>query len=230
MAYWLVMPAAGSGQRFGSGIPKQYAPLAGRTVIEHSLAPFLSDDGCRGIVVAIASADDRWGSISGNLPRVAAVVGGAERSRSVRNGLAALAERAAADDWVAVHDAARPCLTTVLRDKLLSAATTHTVGALLAVRVADTLKREGDGVVESTIDRSRLWAAQTPQVFRYRDLCQALDSAFAAGRNPTDEAQAIEWTGRRPLLVEGSADNLKITAATQLRLAEAILAGAVACE
>jgi len=179
--------------------------------------------------VAIASADDRWGSISGSLPHVAAVTGGAERSRSVRNGLAALAERAAADDWVAVHDAARPCLTPMLRDKLLSAAMTHPVGALLAVRVADTLKREADGVVESTIDRSHLWAAQTPQVFRYRDLCQALDSAFAAGRAPTDEAQAIEWIGRRPLLVEGSVDNLKITSVVQLRLAEAILAGAAAC-
>jgi len=138
------------------------------------------------------------------------------------------------EDWVAVHDAARPCLEIALRDRVLENARCDEAGALLAVPLADTIKRAGhaigaafaaaDRVAETTVDRSGLWAAQTPQVFRHGELSAALDAAFASGRVPTDESQAMEWAGRRPRLVEGSPRNLKITSPLQLSIAEALLA------
>ena len=250
MRYWLVMPAAGSGRRFGAASPKQYAELAGRTVIEWALAPFLADPCCAGIVVALAPQDDEWARIAARLARVAhegphdgphdgphgapppvpppitAVPGGADRSRSVRAGLAALAARAAADDWVLVHDAARPCLESADLERLIAALAAHPLGGLLATRAADTLKRAGSGpgaLVGETVDRTLLWRALTPQMFRYEKLCAALDAAHAAQRFPTDEAQALEWQGEQPLLIEGAASNLKVTTAEDLVLAAAIL-------
>jgi 2-C-methyl-D-erythritol 4-phosphate cytidylyltransferase / 2-C-methyl-D-erythritol 2,4-cyclodiphosphate synthase len=237
MRYWLVMPAAGSGQRFRGGsepsagrpstqpreTPKQYAELAGRTVIEWALEPFATDSRCAGIVVALCAGDPHWPRISA--PRSAQTVeGGAERAHSVRRGLAALAGRALPDDWVLVHDAARPCLAREDLDRLIAACEGHGVGGLLAAPVADTIKAcEADGAVARTVDRTGLWRALTPQMFRYGALCAALDAAFTAGRSPTDEAQALEWTGARPIVVRGSARNLKITTAEDLTLAAAQL-------
>jgi len=220
------MPAAGTGQRFGDTLPKQYAPLRGRTVIEHALAPVIADPRCRGIVVALAADDPHWDPVAARLegPSIRRAEGGAQRAHSVRNALAALEGEAASDDWVAVHDAARPCLDAALLDRVLAAAQTDRIGALLAIPVADTLKRGAGCAVEETVDRSSLWAAQTPQVFRYGELCRALDAALSSHRIPTDESQAMEWMGRRPRLVEGSARNLKITSRLQLGIAEALLA------
>lgn len=222
MKYWLVMPAAGIGRRFGTDRPKQYAPLCGRTVIEWALAPFLADSRCSGAVVALAPDDPYWAAIAP--AAVATAAGGQERSQSVRNGLAALAERADRDDWVLVHDAARPCLPGQDLDRLLSVLDNHPVGGLLATPAADTLKRaDGSGDVQQTVDRASLWRALTPQMFRYGRLCDALDRAHAAGRIPTDEAQAIEWMGDRPRVVEGAAANLKITSVADLAIAAALL-------
>jgi 2-C-methyl-D-erythritol 4-phosphate cytidylyltransferase len=222
--YWLVVPAAGAGRRFGDKVPKQYAPLHGRTVLEWSLAPFVSDARCGGAVVVIAPSDTWWAKISERIPGVTVVQGGSERSESVRSGLQALNRKAGAGDWVLVHDAARPCLTHADRDRLLEQAGAHAVGGLLAVRASDTLKRaQADGCVESTFDRADLWRASTPQMFRYGRLCEALDRALATKRFPTDEAQAVEWLGDRPLLIEGSAGNIKITTHDDLALAEALL-------
>jgi 2-C-methyl-D-erythritol 4-phosphate cytidylyltransferase len=222
MKYWLVMPAAGIGRRFGTDRPKQYAPLCGRTVIEWALAPFLTDARCAGAVVALAQDDPFWATIAPSEVLVAA--GGQERSHSVRNGLAALAERANSDDWVLVHDAARPCLPRSDLDRLLAELATHPVGGLLATPAADTLKcADASRNVQQTVDRAGLWRALTPQMFRYRRLCEALDRAHSAGRMPTDEAQAIEWLGDVPRLVEGAAANLKITSAADLALAAALL-------
>jgi 2-C-methyl-D-erythritol 4-phosphate cytidylyltransferase len=222
LRYWLVMPAAGVGRRFGADRPKQYAPLCGRTVIEWALAPFLADSRCAGAVVALAEEDPYWSAIAP--ATVVATAGGAERSHSVRNGLAALAARAQPDDWVLVHDAARPCLPRQDLDRLLSELTAHPVGGLLAAPAADTLKRaDADGVVQQTIDRTGLWRALTPQMFRYGRLCEALDRAHAAARIPTDEAQAIEWLGDAPRLIEGTSMNLKVTSAADLALAAALL-------
>ncbi len=222
MKYWLVMPAAGIGRRFGADRPKQYAPLCGRTVIEWALALFLADPRCSGAVVALALDDPYWTVIAP--PTVLVVAGGQERSHSVRNALAALAERASLEDWVLVHDAARPCLPRQDLDRLLEELGGHPVGGLLATPAADTLKRS-DALrdVQQTVDRAGLWRALTPQMFRYGRLCEALDRAHAAGRIPTDEAQAIEWLGDRPRLVEGDCANLKITSAADLAIAAALL-------
>lgn len=220
--YWLVMPAAGVGRRFGADRPKQYAPLCGRTVMEWALAPFLADPRCAGAVVALAEEDCYWSSIAPATVLVAP--GGQERSHSVRNGLAALAARADRDDWVLVHDAARPCLPREDLDRLLCELAAHPIGGLLATPAADTLKRaDSGGEVRQTIDRTGLWRALTPQMFRYGRLCEALDRAHAAGRIPTDEAQAIEWLGDVPRLIEGIAANLKITSGADLAIAAALL-------
>ena len=241
MRYWLVMPAAGSGRRFGADGPKQYAPLAGRTVIEWALAPFLADARCAHVVVALAPDDPSWPAIAARLgTRVAntpsgvaplTVVGGEQRSQSVRRALAELEGRAGPDDWVLVHDAARPCLAAADLERLLAALAAHPVGGVLAAPVADTLKREERSTAEAatlhtaqTVDRSGLWRALTPQMFRYRQLCTALDQAHAAGRFPSDEAQALEWLGEHPALIEGAATNLKITSGADLVLAAAVLA------
>jgi 2-C-methyl-D-erythritol 4-phosphate cytidylyltransferase len=222
--YWLVMPAAGSSRRFGEGNLKQYAPLHGRTVIEWALAPFISDARCLGIAVALAGTDTYWPQIAARLPAVTVAAGGGERCESVRNALAVLSRRAAPDAWVLVHDAARPCLDSKDRDRLIERGSTHACGGLLAIPATDTLKQaDSDHQVEGTLDRTVLWRAQTPQMFRYAKLCAALDAALNARRFPTDEAQALEWLGERPLLVEGSPGNLKITSAEDLKLAGALL-------
>lgn len=231
MRYWLIMPAAGVGRRFGTSRPKQYASLLGRTVIEWALTPFLADPTCAGVVVALAAEDPYWEEVAsrlvgipGRVPELIFAVGGAERSHTVRKGLAALNGRATSDDWVLVHDAARPCLSPGDLQQLLSTLRSHRVGGLLATPAADTLKRATGGTeVEQTVDRAGLWRALTPQMFRYAMLCNALDHALATGRLPTDEAQAFEWMGERPILVQGSAANIKITSADDLVLAAALL-------
>jgi 2-C-methyl-D-erythritol 4-phosphate cytidylyltransferase len=224
--YWLVMPAAGTGQRFGGLTPKQYASLNARTVIEWALSSFVSDTRCVGIAVALAPEDHWWPRIADRLPAVTVVAGGSERSVSVRNALSALSRRADADDWVLIHDAARPCLLSQDKDRLIAEASASSTGGLLACPSVDTLKRAGvENVSEETVDRIGLWRAQTPQMFRYGRLCEALDHAFASRRFPTDDAQALEWLGERPLLVEGSPFNIKITRPEDLLLAAALLSG-----
>jgi len=232
MRYFLVMPAAGSGRRFQGDIPKQYVPLMGRSAIEWALAPFLGDPRCELAMVVIAESDSAWHRIAARLTseRLSASPGGSERSVSVRRGLAALAGRAEARDWVLVHDAARPCLDPRELEELIDRVTADGKGGLLAIRAADTLKQaqadpeanQGPRIAR-TIDRADLWRALTPQMFRFGPLCAALDAAHAAGRNPTDEAQAMEWAGAAPLLVEGRSTNLKLTTSEDLMLAEAVL-------
>jgi 2-C-methyl-D-erythritol 4-phosphate cytidylyltransferase len=224
MKYWLVMPAAGIGHRFGAGLPKQYAQLAGRTVIEWSLSLFLDDPRCLGIRVAIAAGDVHWEAL--RLPaadgRLQRVQGGPARCDSVRLALASLPADPA--DWVLVHDAARPCLEASDLAALLAVAADVPHGALLALPLADTLKRDdGAGAALATVDRAGLWRAQTPQMFRHGQLQQALARCEAAGHAPTDEAEAVEALGLRPRLVAGRATNIKLTAASDLALAAAIL-------
>jgi 2-C-methyl-D-erythritol 4-phosphate cytidylyltransferase len=242
MRYWLIMPAAGAGRRFGAQKPKQYAALHGRTVIEWALSPFLRDSRCAGAVVVLAESDPYWAEVATRLeavatpssaagehrPKLILGPGGSERCESVRNGLLTLRGRAEARDWVLVHDAARPCLSSQDLGRLLEQLESHPVGGLLAAPAADTLKRaSGQREVEQTVDRSALWRALTPQMFRYARLLEALESALGSSRYPTDEAQAIEWLGDRPVLVEGSAANLKVTSADDLLVAEALLARAI---
>mgnify|MGYP001325762912 CR=1 FL=1 len=235
MRYWVVMPAAGAGRRFGGALPKQHWPLAGSTVLELALRPFTSDPRC----VAVALVLDAMGLSDAALcsrleARVVPVAGGTERPDSVLRGLDALAQLAGApgheppreSDWVLVHDAARPCLSAQDLERLLASGVAHPQGALLAAPVADTLKSAGqDGCCDSTVERSSLWRALTPQMFRYGALRAALRAARAAGRTPTDEAQAMEWEGVRALLVHAADGNIKITNRADLVVAEAILTG-----
>ena len=228
MRYWLVMPAAGSGRRFGTTVPKQYAALAGRTVIEWSLAPFVADSRCAGIRVVLAAGDGHWAQLMLDDPssRLRAVEGGAERWESVQRGLAALPPEAM-NDWVLVHDAARPCLATEELELLLESLDHSPDGALLAAPLTDTLKKARSSgaaeVAQSTVDRDGLWRAQTPQAFRGRVLAAALQRCAAERLAPTDEAQAVEVLGLAPRLVRGFATNIKITSADDLQLASAIL-------
>ncbi len=227
MQYWLVMPAAGAGRRFGGA--KQFSRLDERTVLEAALQPFLQDPQCLGGAVALTPGEPRWHELAAQVPpRFALIEGGATRAESVLNGLRALLARAAEQDWVLVHDAARPCLSAADLARLLAGAD-GSMGALLAVPVADTVKRAaatraGEPVqIEATEPRESLWLAQTPQMFVLGPLRRAIEQALALGRAPTDEAQAMEWQGVSARLVEARDTNVKITSAADLLLARAVL-------
>jgi 2-C-methyl-D-erythritol 4-phosphate cytidylyltransferase len=228
LRFWAVVPAAGAGRRFGGPVPKQYLKLGGRPVIDHSLATLLEHPACDGCVVALSAEDGWWRqTVHSTHPRVWRVAGGAERSDSVANALDALSERAEDAAWVLVHDAARPCLTRADLDHLLGALSDESVGALLAVPVHDTVKAAAsDGAlprVARTVPRHELWRAYTPQAFPLGRLRRALARAREQAVAVTDDASAIEHLGLRPALVEGRADNLKITQTDDLALAEFFL-------
>lgn len=218
---WAVVPAAGVGRRMGSNIPKQYLTLAGRPVIEHTLERLLVYPRILALVVALGPEDGWWPTTSfANHPRVFRAPGGVERCHSVHNALAVLDGRAASDDWVLVHDAARPCLRGSDIDRLLRHLAGSPVGGLLGVPVRDTMKRtDRNGAVLATVQREQLWHAYTPQMFRFDPLRKALAAALQEGRLVTDEAAAMELAGYRPIMVEGHADNLKITRPEDVPLA-----------
>lgn len=230
--YWAMVPAAGAGKRMDSTIPKQYLPLLGRPLIVHTLDRLLHHPAISGLVVAISAEDEWWPSIAATLrpaKPLQVVTGGAERCHSVLNGLEALRRQADPADWVLVHDAARPCLTIKDLDRLLTTLADDPVGGLLATPVRDTLKQaDAAGRVVVTVDRSRLWHALTPQMFRLGLLYDALQAALARGLLVTDEAAALEAAGFAPRLIEGRADNLKITRPEDLALAEFYLTRRVA--
>lgn len=207
----------------GSGeVPKQYLPLGARTILEHSIAALLADGRIDHVFVVVAPADTRWQSLEVDADRVEFLpVGGGSRAESVRNGLIAIAGRTGDDDRVLVHDAARPCLTEEQLGRLIDEVGSDDGGGLLAVPLADTLKRGEDGRVGITLERTGLWCAQTPQLFRMASLRAALSQGPLDAI--TDEASAMERTGHAPKLVLGGAGNLKVTTAEDLLLARAIL-------
>jgi 2-C-methyl-D-erythritol 4-phosphate cytidylyltransferase len=225
--YWAVIPAAGVGRRMGSTLPKQYLPLANRTVIECTLQRFFEAPQISGVVVALAADDPYWPSLELHPPKpLLTAPGGAERSDSVRNALDVLSIQADPDDWVLVHDAARPCLSCLDLQRLMDAVAEDPVGGILAAPVRDTLKRDdGDGRIQATEERAGLWHALTPQMFRLGLLRAALERVVAEGARVTDEAGAVERLGARPRLVEGRMDNIKITHPEDLLLAERLLEG-----
>jgi 2-C-methyl-D-erythritol 4-phosphate cytidylyltransferase len=223
--YWVVVPAAGTGTRVGAALPKQYLELQGRPLIAHALARVAGHPRVAGTVVVLAPGDPWWDTVDlGALPRPRRVAGGAERCHSVLNGLEALGE-AVDEDWVLVHDAARPCVRRQDVDRLVEALAGHPVGGLLGLPVRDTMKRaDGRGQVTETVSREGLWHALTPQMFRLGLLRGALRAALAGGRLVTDEAQAVELAGHRAQLVEGHPDNVKVTRPEDLALAALYLA------
>ena len=231
---WAIVPAAGRGERFASAaslsIPKQYTPLLGKSVLEWSLRARLTEPRIHGIVVVLAAGDERWSDVARSLdsPKLLTTIGGAHRQDSVMNGLEYLAPKVEADDWILVHDAARPCLrgndVSALCDALEKnpREAGKIAGAVLAAPIVDTVKRElADGL--ETVDRAGLWRALTPQVFAYAELRRALGDAARDGVAVTDEAQAMERLGIRAALVPGSPFNIKVTRAEDLEVAAAIL-------
>ena len=218
--YWVIIPAAGIGKRMRSDIPKQYLPLAGRSVLEHTLHRLSSHPSIAEIIVVIAEDDVYWRKLKLDwvAKPVRTVIGGDERCHSVLNGLKYLSQRADDNDWVLVHDAARPCIRPGDIDLLISQCN-DTDGGLLAIQVRDTMKQADNSHVAATINRDNLWHALTPQMFRYAKLKSALEKTIEAKQLVTDEAMAMEISGVKPRLVPGHADNIKITQPEDLTLA-----------
>ena len=222
---WAVVPAAGIGTRMQSELPKQYMQINGRYILDYVLEVFCQHSRISGMVVAVAEHDTWWSDLKhAEHEKIHQVLGGRERCHSVLNALSALTDNAEGDDWVMVHDAARPCLLSEDIDRLIDKVTVHGCGGILAAPVRDTMKR-GDtmGVISETVDREGLWHALTPQMFRLEELKSAIENALLENIMVTDEAQAIELTGVHPLLVEGDPGNIKVTLPRDLKLAEVFL-------
>ena len=245
--FWAVVPAAGRGERFeavagaaaagaaGAGaaapgasrLPKQYAPLAGATVLECALRALLAEPRIERVVVVVAADDARWRERApAGSDKILTAIGGASRQESVSAGLAALSGRASPHDWVLVHDAARPCLDTADVAAIIAALEAGASGAVLAAPIVDTVKREHEGTVVETVDRTGLWRALTPQAFALGALARALEDAARSKVAVTDEAQAMERHGVRAVLVQGSPFNIKVTRAADLAAAARILQSA----
>lgn len=221
---WCVVPAAGRGTRVGGDCPKQYLPLAGRPLIEHTLERLAAHPRIAGLLVTLEAGDAHWSGMDTLHGKpVLAAIGGAERSDSVLAGLEALPASVAPEDFVLVHDAARPCVRMTDIDKLIGQAGAGD-GGLLGAPLRDTLKRANDsGCSEFTEARDLRWRAFTPQMFRRAQLSAALRDAAHRGVNVSDEAMAMEQAGFAPLLVEGAEDNIKVTTAADFALAEFLL-------
>jgi 2-C-methyl-D-erythritol 4-phosphate cytidylyltransferase len=215
--------AAGQGTRIGDAVPKQYLPIAGKPMMFHSIEALAAVSRIERLFVVLAPLDRHWGEHDWSaLPEKieAAFCGGSHRAESVLNTLRFLEARIARDDWVLVHDAARPCIVTELVEQFLDELGDDQVGGLLAMPLADTLKRaEENQRVEATIARTGLWRAQTPQMFRYELLRRGLEKNSKA----TDESEAVESLGHAPRLVEGETSNMKVTFAEDIQIAELIL-------
>ncbi|HET7794200.1 MAG TPA: 2-C-methyl-D-erythritol 4-phosphate cytidylyltransferase [Rhizobacter sp.] len=223
---YALVPCAGVGERAGAGGPKQYAPLAGASLVSHTLGALAQVKRLKQTLVVLSPHDQVFESHAPAFAGWVARVGGATRAESVANGLSELVSRGAqAHDWVLVHDAARCLLRAEWVDALIDACLDDAVGGLLALPLADTLKHESAGRVAATVDRAHKWQAQTPQMFRLGDLQQAL----AGAHHVTDEASAIEATGRAPKLVAGSFENFKVTYPSDFALAERLLRTRTSC-
>lgn len=229
--YFGLVPAGGAGRRFGGSLPKQYAMLGAKTVLEHSVEALLADPRVEKVFVVVASDDSTALALfRGNSQVTCLPLGGQERVNSVLNGLNHLLENllVGETDWVLVHDAARPGLSAAALKSLIDQGSEHIAGALLAVPVADTLKRtslaqEGEVIAQHTVPRDHLWAAQTPQMFRAQALSMAISECLYKGAQLTDDASAIETLGIGPLIVPGHVENMKITQAEDLRTVARLL-------
>lgn len=225
-ALWFIVPAAGIGQRMDADCPKQYLPLADTTIVEQTLNTLLSLQSLAGIVVAIHADDQFWPqSALSTHEKIHTVIGGNDRSDSVLAALQSLRGKVVDSDWVLVHDAARPCVDPNNIQQLIDDLVDHQVGGILGVPSNDTLKKVNQQcAIEETLNRDVIWQAQTPQMFRYGILCESLLRGMNEQCSITDEASAVEKLGYSVKMVLGRHDNIKITQADDLCLAEAILA------
>mgnify|MGYP003950255325 FL=1 len=222
---WAVVPAAGQGRRVGGAVPKQYLEIAGMPVLVHSLNRLAAVQQIDAIFVGISETDRHWHKLP--LPagmQVACYTGGQSRAETVWLGLQALQKCASADDWVLVHDAARPCVQVKDIDALISAVVPSLEGGLLAVPVTDTIKvANQDSTAKQTMERRMLWRAQTPQLFRFSVLYTALQAVVHDLESISDESAAVEKLGLKPLIVQSDERNIKITNSKDLQLAEFFL-------
>ncbi|KQV52307.1 2-C-methyl-D-erythritol 4-phosphate cytidylyltransferase [Massilia sp. Root335] len=221
--YFALIPAAGVGARMGATSPKQYLKIGGKPMLRHTLDAFLSSELIAHTFVVVSPDDPYIDAVAPHHGVTVLRCGGASRMESVRNGLAVLANTLSGPDLVLVHDAARPGLTAELIEKLIKDTGDHPAGGLLALPVVDTVKRGIDGEACGTVPRNGLWLAQTPQMFRYELLREAL-SAATDPDSITDDASAVEALGLSPRLVEGHPRNLKVTLPDDIRIAEMYLA------
>ncbi|GLR63713.1 2-C-methyl-D-erythritol 4-phosphate cytidylyltransferase [Marinospirillum insulare] len=230
---WCVLPAAGIGERMGADLPKQYLPLLDQTLLEVTLGRIHQAFPEAYLVLPLHQEDLWWPAVElrflKRYPQAKLITcfGGKERADSVLNGLNALTALAHPHDWVLVHDVARPCITQLDLQQLVTGVKNHLVGGLLAAPVADTMKRgmsvNNSHQVSATLDRNHLWHALTPQMFRYEKLHTALTQGLEKGLKLTDESSALEAAGYQPLLIPGRRDNIKITHPEDLALAELLL-------
>lgn len=220
--YWVLVPAAGLGARMQTKTAKQYLQLCGKTVLDHTLTRLTTYARFEKVMVVTSADDDLWPTTSWHKhAKILNTNGGQNRAQSVLNGLNALQPLAKANDWVLVHDAARPCITHADLGLLITQVSAHAVGGVLGAPVRDTMKRTDEhNAVLRTENRANLWHAFTPQMFRFELLLKSLQSALEKSLTITDESSAIELTGAQPLLVEGRMDNIKITYPNDIALAE----------
>ncbi|MGQ2966961.1 2-C-methyl-D-erythritol 4-phosphate cytidylyltransferase [Methylophilus sp.] len=222
--YHVLIPGAGHGARMQSETPKQYLLLNGKPILQHAIDIFEGIEQVASITIVVAKDDAFWQPALLSHCKKTRVVdcGGETRAASVLNGLQAMADEVAAQDWILVHDAARPGIDQTMIGRLIKAISASEIGGLLALPLADTLKRaDAHGLIDETIPRHQLWQAQTPQMFRHADLQQALSTHLH--RQPTDEAQAMEWMGHQPKLVLGDLKNMKVTYPQDLTVVAALM-------
>ena len=225
-AYWAIIPAAGVGLRMGAAVPKQYLLLGNKTILEHSISALISHPNISKVMVVLHTEDAHWSNLEvPHADKLLATVGGELRAHSVLQGLELLKELAREQDWVLVHDAVRPCLQHRDIDRLMRQLNQHPVGGILGIPVRDTLKRVDDeGRICQTVSREKIWCAQTPQMFRFGILYDAMRKALEEQQLITDESSAVEFSGHTPMMVEGNPQNIKMTYPEDLILAESFMA------
>lgn len=223
---WVVIPAAGIGKRMGVDIPKQYITVCDKAIIEHTVEKFTSRNDLQGILVALSNSDQHWSTLElSKNNKITTVTGGEERYKSVYNALCSLKNKADDDDWILVHDAVRPCITTFEIDQFIADLDhLNGIGGILALPCFETMKKANTNhEIEETIDRKFIWHAQTPQMFRYKKLFLAIEKIMNENIFITDEAMAMELAGYKPVLIQGTHSNIKITDQNDLKYLESFL-------
>lgn len=222
---WAIIPAAGIGERVGSHIPKQYIQIAGKTILEHAVSCFFQNSRINGIIFALHAHDEYFSQldIKSSRIKVDTVIGGATRAQSVLNALNYLKNDLHADDFVLVHDAARPCLTNADLEKLIDVCFANKVGGILAAPMRDTIKQVDGKLISNTVDRDNIWRAFTPQMFKFEILRGAIKKAMQDDVQITDEASALEYVGLTPAVINGNVHNIKVTTQEDIFLVEMLI-------
>jgi 2-C-methyl-D-erythritol 4-phosphate cytidylyltransferase len=224
--FWVIIPAAGLGSRLGANLPKQYLKIGHKTILEHAVSPFIHHPQISKVIIALHPEDSYWQQLQFPQQAIETVPGGSTRAASVWAGLRYLKSYAKEKDWVLVHDAARPMLTAEEISALIAKIADHPVGGIYGLPVADTLKFVEDGEIKTTISRENIWRAQTPQMFRYQILYEAMENVLAENDNVTDEASAVERMGLNAMIIAGNPQNIKITTTADFSLAKILMTSA----